>query len=121
MNSPGVAWTNDAAWIEVDHLGTVMAINERFTADFGWTAQAIVGHPLLSLVPEHFRDAHNLGFARFAQFGKSNILGQPVILPLLAADGKAMMAETCIQAERRQGHWRFGAQCRLAGGQAGER
>jgi PAS domain S-box-containing protein len=106
-------------WVEVDHLGTVLAVNARFTADFGWTPDEIVGRPLLTLMPEHYHDAHNLGFSRFVQFGRANILGQPLTLPILRPDGESVMSETCIEAERRAGNWCFRAQVvplELAGG-----
>jgi PAS domain S-box-containing protein len=104
-----VGWTADTAWMEVDQRGEVRAINARFTDDFGWRSEAVVGRPLVNLVPESFRDAHNLGFARFVEFSRSNIIGQPVILPILTSSGETVMTETCIQAERHAGAWRFGA------------
>ena len=102
-------WAANTAWVEVDQPGQVRAINTRFTDEFGWPSESIVGRPLLTLVPEPFRDAHNLGFARLIEFSRPNIIGQPVMLPILTAAGETVMTETRIQAERRGEGWRFGA------------
>lgn len=115
-----MAWTDEMTWVGVDHSGLVLAINERFTGEFGWNPETIVGRPLVVLMPEKFRDAHNLGFSRFVEFGKPTIPGQPVRLPVVTAAGETVMTETCIQAERRNGQWQFGAlMARVAS--AGER
>lgn len=114
-------WTADMAWVEVDQLGEVRAINTRFTEEFGWKTETIVGRSLLALVPQNFRDAHNLAFARFVEFSRPNIIGQPVRLPILTAAGDTVMTETCIQAERVAGAWRFGASVTRLEPAAGER
>jgi PAS domain S-box-containing protein len=105
-----VAWTAELAWMEADGFGMVLAVNSRFTEEFGWSAESVVGTPLDRLIPEQFRDAHNLAFSRFVEFGRPNVLGQPLRLPLVTADGQAVMTETCIQARRGEDGWRFGAQ-----------
>ena len=105
----GVAWTDETAWVGVDQAGLVLAINDQFTGEFGWRPETIVGRPLGVLMPEKFRDAHNLGFSRFVEFGKSTLLGQPLRLPMVTAAGETVMTETCIQAELRNGQWQFGA------------
>ena len=98
-----------AAWIGVDRHGLIESINSRFTEEFGWTAEAVVGRPLTAIMPPAFRDAHNLGFARFLQYGRASILSQPVRLPVLTADGETVLTETCIEAGRHEESWRFGA------------
>ena len=99
----------DRAWIEADDLGRVTAINDRFTGEFGWSREALVGRPILTLVPVALHDAHNLRFSRFVEFGEPGEFGQPLRLPVVTAGGETMITETSLYAERRQGRWRLSA------------
>lgn len=105
-----VAWTVDVAWLGADGQGRVLGINQRFTDEFGWAPEAVVGQLLTRLIPAQFHDAHNLAFSRFVEFGRSTLLGQPVQLPVVTAGGSTVMTETCIQARQCADGWRFGAQ-----------
>ncbi|HXW79767.1 MAG TPA: PAS domain S-box protein, partial [Acidimicrobiales bacterium] len=54
----------DAA-IAVDGSGTIVAVNERTEAFFGYSANELEGKPLEVLVPERFRHAHRRHRAEF--------------------------------------------------------
>lgn len=110
LDNAAIGWAEDVAWVGVDHQGNIEAITPLFTEAFGWRAEDIVGRPLLNLIPATMRDAHNIGFSRFLEFGRGSLLGQPVVLPVLTAGGATITAETFIQGERRGEVWRFGAQ-----------
>lgn len=110
LEDADIGWTEEVAWVGVNHSGEVRRINRAFTEWLGWRAEDIVGRPLLNLVPAPMRDAHNVGFARFVEFGRGTLLGQPVILPVLTAAGGTVTTETYIQARRVGNEWSFGAQ-----------
>ena len=95
--------------IIVDHEGTIVHINQMFEKIWGWQKDRLVGESLTAIIPENLRDAHNLGFSRFAVTGKPTILGQPLELLILTADGKESPAEHYIIAEEINGNWVFGA------------
>ena len=95
--------------IIVDHEGTVVHINQIFEKTWGWQKDRLVGESLTAIIPENLRDAHHMGFSRFAVTGKPTILNQAVELIILTGDGKELLAEHFIIAEEIDGNWVFGA------------
>ncbi len=98
------------ATLEANEFGRVTAINARFSQEFGWSSEAIVGRPLLALVPGQLDDAFNARFSRFVEFGVAGTLGQPMPLPVVTGEGETVMTETHLQAGRIAGHWRLRAE-----------
>lgn len=93
----------------VDDRGLVVHLNHAFTAAFGWTAGELVGRPLSRIVPPTLRDAHHLAFARFLATGAGTLVGHPIDLTVLTADGRERGARMVIVAEEHGERWRFGA------------
>lgn len=101
---------DDLAIVEANEFGRVTAVNQRFSDEFGWKREAIIGRPLHCLAPAQLHDAFNARFSRFVEFGEAGALAQPLSLPVVTAEGETVMAEVCLQAERTEGHWRLSAQ-----------
>jgi len=95
--------------IIVDHDGTIVHINEVFEETWGWQKDQLVGESLTTIIPDNLRDAHHMGFSRFALTGKPTILNQALELIILKADGQETPAEHYIIAEEIDGNWVFGA------------
>ncbi len=95
--------------IIVDHDGTIVHINEVFEETWGWQKDQLVGESLTTIIPDNLRDAHHMGFSRFAVTGKPTILNQALELIILKADGQETPAEHYIIAEEIDGNWVFGA------------
>ena len=95
--------------IIVDHEGAIVHINQMFEKTWGWQKDRLVGESLTTIIPENLREAHHLGFSRFAVTGKPTILNQGLELLILTADGKELPAEHYIIAEEIDGNWVFGA------------
>ena len=95
--------------IIVDHDGTIAHINEVFEETWGWQKDQLVGESLTTIIPDNLRDAHHMGFSRFAVTGKPTILNQALELIILKADGQETPAEHYIIAEEIDGNWVFGA------------
>jgi len=95
--------------IIVDHDGTIVHINEVFEETWGWQKDQLVGESLTTIIPDNLRDAHHMGFSRFALTGKPTILNQALELIILKADGQETPAEHYIIAEETDGNWVFGA------------
>jgi PAS domain S-box-containing protein len=99
----------DVAVIIVDHEGTVSFINPMFETTWGWTEEDLVGKSLSTIIPANIKDAHHMGFSRFALTGEPTILNQALPLAILRSDGKKTVAEHFIVAEKINENWVFGA------------
>lgn len=98
--------------VTADHQGSIIKVNARFEAVFGWKEADIVGKPLTTLIPKSLHDAHHLGFSRFLTTGKPTLLNQPLKLKAVTKAGREFDAEHFILAEQHDGQWVFGATIR---------
>ncbi len=91
----------DAAFdaiVVMDGGGTIVGVNRATERIFGWPAEDLVGHELaMRLVPPALRDAHRRGVERFLRTGEGDVVGHPVELPALRADGSVFPAEIAIR------------------------
>ena len=99
----------DRPFVLADDRGTVQLMNEAFRRTYGWCDEQLIGEPLGLILPEAFRMSHQLGFSRFQATGNSTILGHPLRLKTRCSDGRELLSEHFIVAERRGDGWVFGA------------
>jgi PAS domain S-box-containing protein len=85
------------AVITLDAGGRVREFNPAAERLFGRRSGDVIGRELAPLVipPEH-REAHRRGLARAVETGSSSIIGRPVELTALHADGSEFPAEVTI-------------------------
>jgi len=101
--------SSDRPYVEADALGMVVRTNAAFREVYGWADEDLVGQPLGSILPDTFRMSHQLGFSRFQATEKSTILAHPLRLSTRCADGRDIVSEHYIIAEKRDTGWMFGA------------
>jgi PAS domain S-box-containing protein len=101
----------EAHWpvLLTDHQGLITYVNESFRKVFGWTNDEIIGQTLEIVIPNSYRDAHHLGFSRFAVTEQSTVLNHPLQLMAVTKNGREILSEHFIAAEQQQGQWIFGA------------
>jgi PAS domain S-box-containing protein len=99
----------DAPFVLADALGLVLEVNDAFERAYGWTEHELQGQSLSLILPEAFQMAHHLGFSRFQSTGKSEILAHPLRLRTICRDGREVISEHFIVAERHGEAWQFGA------------
>ena len=75
---------------------TILYANEATENLLGWCRHELIGKPLWTIIPERLRDAHRSAFARFVRTGRGGLLGIPLVLPALLADGSEMDIELTI-------------------------
>ena len=64
--------------VAMDHAGCVLEFNPAAERTFGYTRSEAVGAELGDLiVPEHLRDAHRRGLARYVETRQGTLLDQP--------------------------------------------
>jgi PAS domain S-box-containing protein len=101
--------SGDKPFVLADDHGVVIDMNNAFRDFYGWDDAGLIGEPIGLILPEAFRMAHQLGFSRFTATEQSTILGHPLRLKTLCADGRVIVSEHFIVAEKRTEGWVFGA------------
>lgn len=99
----------EAPFVLANALGEVLEMNAPFREVYGWSTAELVGRPLSLILPGAFQMAHQLGFSRFQSSGRSEILGHPLRLRTVCRDGREVVSEHFIVAERSGETWVFGA------------
>ncbi|MBE9175153.1 PAS domain-containing protein [Synechocystis salina LEGE 06155] len=110
MNSlKDITEIEDKPIIVANQGGYVTFINKKFTEDFGWEFEDVIGKPLTIILPKSFNDAHNLAFSRFQATEISTILDHPLELMTVSKNGREILTEHFISAEKKEGIWYFAA------------
>lgn len=82
--------------IAADSRGIITLCNRRAEALFGYRAGELVGKPLISIMPERFRDGHRKGMERLLSTGKPTIIGKSVELTGLRKDDSEFPLELSV-------------------------
>ena len=77
----------ETAWLVGDDQNRIVAASPQALSLLGWTEAQLVGQRLLAVIPPAHREAHLAAFTRSVVEGVGRILGTPVRLPALRADG----------------------------------
>ena len=81
----------------IDHTGAIIEFNPAAELIFGRKRDEVLGEPMQELlVPEHLRDSHARGMARFLQDRESKILGRRLHLVGLRSDGVEFPVELTV-------------------------
>ncbi len=80
--------------------GLVRYVNPAAEALLGWAGSDLVGRPLVVILPERFREAHQAGFTRFVTTGEATVMGRPLRVPALRADGNEIEVELVVTTAR---------------------
>lgn len=87
----------DYGVVAADDANRILAISRPLAAAVGWEPSALVGRRVVTLIPPRLREAHVAGFSRHLSTGEANVLGVPLELPVLRADGAEMMCRFMIE------------------------
>src|SRR5215216_4045728 len=83
--------------ITMDAAGHVVEVNQATERTFGYTASEMVGRELAELiVPPELREPHRRGVERYVRTGQGRMVGHPVELPAMRADGSEFPVEIAI-------------------------
>lgn len=98
------------AYIAMDAHGVITNWNDAARDTFGWSAEQARGRRVADLiVPEHHREAHVAGLARFTATGRRHMPPGPLQLPAMHRDGHEIPVELSLTAMPWQGSWQFHA------------
>lgn len=83
--------------IVMDTRGVVRGWNDRAEQKFGFTAAEAKGRRMSELIiPERYREAHEVGLARFLATGEGPVLDKLIEIEALCADGREIPVELSI-------------------------
>ncbi len=99
----------DIPAVMINSLAEFEVVNEIFTETYGWTRDDLLGRRVATIIPEHMRNAHVIGFARFMATEEPRILGKPLPLPVLCKNGDIIDATHIIVGKKIAGQWHFAA------------
>jgi PAS domain S-box-containing protein len=87
--------------ITMDADGRIVEVNLATERTFGYPASEMVGHDLAELIiPPGLREDHRRGLRRYVTTGQSRMVGHPVELPAMRADGSQFPVEIAITRPR---------------------
>ena len=97
--------TSTRALVAANAANRIVAISAPLAAALGWRVDDLVGRRLNVIVPARLHKGHEEGHRRHLMTGESRILGLPVQLPMLCADGTELECGLVITSEGvRVGH-----------------
>jgi PAS domain S-box-containing protein len=83
--------------VTMDGEGRIVEVNDATEKTFGYTAQEMIGQELAELmIPPDLRDEHRRGLRRYMETGASRIVGHPVDLTAMRADGSVFPIELAV-------------------------
>lgn len=100
---------DDVPVVVANHEGFITHINSTFTTVLGWEVEDVVGEPLTKVLPDSFRDSHNLAFSRFQSTESASVLNHPLQLKTLTKQAGDIITEHFIIAEKIDNQWFFAA------------
>jgi PAS domain S-box-containing protein len=86
------------AVVVADQQGQITLFNPAAERAFGYKAAEILGQPLVTLIPEEYRDAHEHGFRRYLATRVSRVIGKLIELRGRRKDGTEFPIELSLSA-----------------------
>jgi PAS domain S-box-containing protein len=94
--------------ITMDADGLVVEVNQATERMFGYTKAEMEGEELAELIiPPDLRDAHRRGVEHYVATGEATMVGHPVELPAMRADGSEFPVEIAITQPALDGRAQF--------------
>jgi PAS domain S-box-containing protein len=82
-----LAETAPDAIVTIDETGVILTVNPATEHIFGWPPEALIGQPLVTLMPAHMRRRHAAGMERYLRTGSRKLDWRSVALLGLRRDG----------------------------------
>ena len=84
------------AFVEMDAVGRIIGWNARSQSTFGWAFSEVAQQPVLMLIPERLRQAHEHGRQEFLATGKGSMLNKRIETVALHRDGHEFPIELLV-------------------------
>jgi len=105
------------AVVAADSSSHIVAASPQAAALLGYDDVAdLVGHRVVSIIPERYRQAHVAGFTMYLLVDRRPLLGHPVTVPALRRDGTEVTVELLVHEHHGEGPVRVFAELREPSG-----
>jgi len=84
---------SDRRVVAADDANRIVAVSASLASTLGWEVDGLVGRRVVALIPPALREAHVAGFTRHLTTGQAHVLGVPLTLPVLRADGTEVLCD----------------------------
>lgn len=84
------------ALLAADDANRILAVSDSALEALGYRRRELVGKRLLALIPPRYQQAHVAGFTRHVVNGRSSLIGQQMIVPVVVASGDEVEAKVRI-------------------------
>jgi len=91
-----VSETASDAIVSINSEGNIVFWNHEAETMFGYSPEEVADNPLVFIMPERFREAHQKGMNRVLSTGQSNIIGKSVEVVGLRKDGSEFPVEVSL-------------------------
>jgi PAS domain S-box-containing protein len=92
------AVTTSHGWVAAaDESNRILAVSDPLARLLGWEPAELVGRRIVALIPHRLREAHVAGFTRHQSTGEVRVLGVPLTVPVLRADGSEVTCRLVIE------------------------
>ena len=89
--------------ISIDEQGNIVQFNPAAEKTFGYQCCDVIGNPLAELIiPEQFRERHQLGLKRYFETGEGPVIGKRIEITAMRSDGSEFPAELAIVVSQKQ-------------------
>ena len=93
----GVVTGADRPAVAADDNNRLVAVSGPAAQMLGWDVDDLTGRRVVTIVPPTLREAHVAGFTRHLTTGETHVLGVPLVLPVLRADGTEIQCRFLIE------------------------
>ena len=83
--------------VAADDANRIVAVSRSVADALGWAVDDLVGRRVVTLIPQRLREAHVAGFTRHLTTGEAHVLGVPLTVPVLRADGTEVTASLLVE------------------------
>jgi len=87
--------------VAADDANRIVAISRPLADLLGWQSGDLVGRRVVTLIPPALREGHVAGFTRHLTTGEAHVLGVPLRLPVLRADGSEVLCDFLVESAPR--------------------
>jgi PAS domain S-box-containing protein len=84
--------------VAADDANRIIGISRPLAHLLGWEPDDLVGRRVVTIIPPRLREAHVAGFSAHLSTGQAHVLGVPLRLPALHADGMEIDCRYLVEA-----------------------